>query len=192
MDGVPPGDFHLPQSPETVRATNQEIAQRIASAIGPGSGRLRRPGSSVGCVLVLAGIAAFAVGCFLPFYAFGATPSDETMSLWEASVTQRHSLLARIGGALTLFGGPVVLAALAVSAIRGSTSWSRPALLAAAAVWTLSWIGTISNDSPVFPGGHESGFWLIAVGVFSVALGALLVLVEAVRATREPASRADA
>jgi hypothetical protein len=126
------------------------------------------------------------VGCFLPFYVFGATTSDGTLSLWEVSVIQRHPLLAQIDGALALFGGPAVVVALAVGAIRRPTSWSRPALLAAASVWTLSRVGTVTND--VFPGGHETGFWVVAAGVLVIALGALLLWLDAARATRGRAS----
>jgi|1186.fasta_scaffold717686_1 hypothetical protein len=138
MSASPPsGELRRAQDPDVVRAHERDVANDIASARGPGGrdGRSLVAGPAArGSMLILLGTLVFAVGCLLPFYAFGFTAPDGTMSLWDVSVMVRHSLLAQIGGALALFGGPAVVVGLAMSAIRGGTRGSRPALLAAASV----------------------------------------------------------
>ena len=88
-------------------------------------------------------------------------------------VVDRNTLLATVGGLLYLFAGPGIVLALAVTVLRRGTSWLRPALVAAAGVWTLTRSGSFMNDG--IPGGHEIGFWLMVVGVPLALVGALKV-----------------
>ena len=67
-----------------------------------------------------------------------------------------------MGGFLLLFGGPVVLAWIAIAAVRGSR-WTRPALAAATVVWSLTWIGVLLGVSRLALGvARDVGWWVLS------------------------------
>ena len=171
---VPPGRVPS-QDPEAIEAHEAHVAEDVASARGrrvPGVRNARWRPPRLGPVLVLVGIAVFIVGCFLPYYHLAlVSPGDDTATLFDLIVAQRHALLAEVGGLLYLFGGAAVVVGSAVAMIRCGCSWSRPALFAAVGAWTAQWVGSLTTDA--IPGGRGAGLWVTALDV-ALVLGATL------------------
>jgi hypothetical protein len=137
----------------------------------------RRESGSAGYVIVLLGVVVFVVGCFLPFWelASGMRPLNYNVSYFRLVIPERWGVAASVGGFLLLFGGPVVLAWIAIAGIRGSR-WTRPALAAATVVWSLTWIGVLLGVSRLALGvARDVGWFLLLLGIGVVATGTILI-----------------
>ena len=132
-----------------------------------------QPASPVGPAIVLAGAAGFVVACFLPFYEFGAlTPQGATISLYRLNVNglANGSFASQVGGFISLFAGVAIIASIAILLLRRRPrTRTLPALVAAVAVWSLWWFGTLPRLIGVSVS-RGVGYWgvLLAVGVVTV------------------------
>ena len=101
--------------------------------------------SLVGPAIILAGAAAFVVACFLPFYEFrGLPPQEATISFYRLNVNafSNGSFASQVGGFIALFAGVAIIASIAILLLRKRPrTRTLPALVAAAAVWSLWWFG---------------------------------------------------
>jgi hypothetical protein len=168
---------HLKEVDEDL--SHDQEADRIAK------GSSMRPRWEVGYVVVLIGVAGFIVSCFLPYLSFGVTRS---MSHYQLVVRAGFSqtFVQSIGGFLNLFGGPGIVAWIALAGIRyrgHASRWTPFALIAAAAVWSVTWIGIFLSQSG-FLGSYRLGFWTTLVNLAVVIVGTIVVWVFARRATQ--------
>jgi hypothetical protein len=141
-----------------------------------------RPG---GYLVVLLGAVAFVGSCFLPYYDPGTLPmGSPTWSLFRTMTFSRHSALGQAGGYLTLFAGVATVAWIAGAGLLGHRRWAPPALLAAAIVWSLTWIGSLLS-LPGFLGPVRFGYWFLLLSIGVVLVGAVGVWLSGRTAARE-------
>jgi hypothetical protein len=132
-----------------------------------------RPASPVGPAIVLAGAAGFVVACFLPFYELrGLPPQGATISFYRLNVNglANGSFASQVGGFTSLFAGVAIIASIAILLLRRRPrTRTLPALVAAVAVWSLWWFGTLPRLIGVSVS-RGVGYWgvLLAVGVVSI------------------------
>jgi hypothetical protein len=150
----------------------------------------RRGSGSVGYVIVLLGVIAFVVGCFLPFWNIpsGMLPHTYNPSYFRLVVVEGAEVATSVGGFLLLFGGPAALSWIAIAGIRGSR-WTRPAVAAATVVWSLTWIGMLLGISRFGPLTVDRGvgWWVLLLGVAVVVIGTAVIWIS----DRRDEARAD-
>jgi len=151
----------------------------------------------VGYAIVLVGVAAFVLSCFLPYTTFDAlVPADSssspTFSYYRlVTTTPDGGTLQYVGGLLFLFGGAATVAWVSLAGIRHGHHERRrtPAILVAVTVaWSLSWIGLLVQASGFY--GDEVGFWSMLLSAGVVIVGTIVVWVSARHATQEADSPA--
>jgi hypothetical protein len=153
---------------------------------------------AVGYVIVLVGVAAFVLSCFLPYATFDAFLGSEgrsssTFSYYRLVTTTppNGGTVQYVGGLLFLFGGATTVAWVALAGLRHGHHERRrtPSILVAVTVaWSLSWIGLLVNSSGFF--GDEVGLWSMLVSVGAVLVGTIVVWVSGRHATQEADSAA--
>ena len=158
-----------------------------------------RGSSTPGYLLVLVGVAAFILSCFLPYTTFDAFLGPEgrsspTFSYYRLVTTTppNGGTLQYVGGLLFLFGGATTVAWVALAGLRRGHHERRrtPSILVAVTVaWSLSWIGLLVNSSG-FYGDAEVGLWSMLVSVGAVLVGTIAVWVSGRHATQEADSAA--
>ena len=156
-----------------------------------------RPSSGsgvVGYVIVLVGVAAFVLGCFLPYRgfwgpersSFGPTPS------FYRVVTMGLGTLQYVGGLLFLFGGAATVAWVALAGLRHGEHEPRrtPSILVAVTMaWSSAWIGVLVSQSRGVAGVvYRVGYWSMLVSVGVVIVGTIVVWVSARYTAHEPSS----
>ena len=118
-----------------------------------------------GQAVILAGVATFLVGSFLPFYRI--EPTNETLSF----ASQMLSGLSDgpewvLGGILMLFAATAVLVVTAAIGLGElARASAAPPLVGAATTWSLTWVGVLLRSSRVpghrrllrDVGGHRDG-----------------------------------
>ena len=140
----------------------------------------RRGSRSAGYAIVLVGVIAFIVGCFLPYW--GVTePLSASLSLYRLYNTDDIGATQSVGGLLILFGGVTTLAWIAIAGIRGSR-WTRPALAGVTVAWSLTWIGTLLAQSSIPNLSRGAGWWVILLGVAVVVIGTAVIWISDRRA----------
>jgi hypothetical protein len=128
----------------------------------------------VGPAIVLAGAAGFVIACFLPFYELrGLPPQGATISFYRVNVTgvPNASFASQVGGFIALFAGVAIIASIAILLLRRRPrTRTLPALVAAVAVWSLWWFGTLPRLTGVSGVSRGVGYWgvLLAVGVVTI------------------------
>jgi hypothetical protein len=132
-----------------------------------------RGSSTLGYVIVLIGVAAFVLSCFLPY-----TQLLEQLSIsyYRLATMSRGGTLQYVGGLLFLFGGTATVAWVALAGLRHGQHERRrtPSILLAVTVaWSLSWIGILVSVSGGF--GYEVGYWSMLVSVAVVIVGTVVV-----------------
>jgi hypothetical protein len=157
-------------------------------------GLFNRPTGAASIVLEhLLGVIAFVVGCFLPFWelGLGLRPLNYNTSYFRMVVVEGGDAAGNVGGFLLLFGGPVVLAWIAIAGLRGSRS-TGPALAAATVVWSLTWIGVLLGVSRLgnYTLGRDVGWWVLLLGVVVVVIGTIVTWISDRRA-EAPAQQVD-
>jgi hypothetical protein len=135
------------------------------SPLGPG--RVRRPRTAA-FALVLAGVAVFLVGSFLPYVRFEARVFSP--SLYEMQ-TMRHSGLGWVGAVLLMFTGALALAVVAILGIRRSRTSTASAMLGISIVWVLQEIGFLLGANGLWPT-KAAGYWAQVLAVVIVIAGA--------------------
>jgi hypothetical protein len=140
----------------------------------------RRGSRSAGYVIVVLGVMAFVVGCFLPYWDLpsGMRPLNYNTSYFRLIFGVGAGVAANVGGFLLLFGGPAALAWIAIAGIHGSW-WTRPALSAATVVWSLTWIGVLLGVSRLaVDDARRVGWWVLLLGVGVVVIGTILIWIS--------------
>jgi hypothetical protein len=137
----------------------------------------RRGPGSIGYVVVLLGVVAFVVGCFLPYMSSrGSGAGSVSLSrLYTLSLGGRGTSL---GGVLVLFAGTATVGWIAIMGLRGSEDWTRRALAAVVVAWSLTWFGALLNHSQ-FGAPRVAGYWVILLSVLVVLIGTILVWMPA-------------
>ena len=122
--------------------------------------------------MILAGVATFLIGSFLPFYPL--EPTSETLSF----ASQMLSGLSDepqwvVGGSLMLFAATALVVVTAAIGL-GERAWANaaPTLVGAATTWSLTWVGALlrSTGLPV-----AVGYFVMWVGVAVVIVGTVIV-----------------
>jgi hypothetical protein len=142
----------------------------------------------VGYLIVLVGVAAFVLSCFLPYTQFF---NQVSISYYRLATASRGGTLEYVGGLLLLFGGTATVAWVALAGLRHGQHERRQTpsiLLAVTVTWSLSWIGILVSVSGRF--GHEVGYWSMLVSVGVVIVGTTFVWVSGRRTAHEPDSGA--
>lgn len=135
-------------------------------------GHQRGPTRS-GQAVVLVGVATFLVGSFLPFYELG---TNETVSLARQMISSWPSGGAGWvpGGILLLFAATAVVVVTAgIGLGERARGTAAPALVGAAATWSLIWAGWLLRSSS--SGSFAVGYFVAWVGVVVVIVGTLIV-----------------
>lgn len=150
---------------------------------------MSEPGSEdgrprIGYVIVLLGTVGFAVSCFIPFLERPPLLDPvfpERTLYWQYVGAQPSGYLAeQVGGFLSLFGGVATITLISVLGLRGgSQRWTPVALAAAALIWLFTWTGDLLNFSGLAPEAVEAGYWAVLASVVVVAVGTIIVIVEA-------------
>jgi hypothetical protein len=142
----------------------------------------------VGCLIVLVGVAAFVLSCFVPYTQFF---DQVSISYYRLATASRGGTLEYVGGLLLMFGGTATVAWVALAGLRHGQHerWRTPSILLAVTVaWSLSWIGVLLSLSGPFE--HEVGYWSMLVSVGVVIVGSVVAWVSGRRTAHEPGSGA--
>jgi hypothetical protein len=124
-------------------------------------------------------------GGFLPFSRF-VTPDDVELSFVRLITIGRDSWSGVVGASLYFFAGLVVLAVTAIVGLLGPRPRTAPPLVAAAAVWSLTWIGVLLQSSDFAPAPRLIGYWIMLIGILVVVAGTILVWFAERRASPPP------
>jgi len=141
----------------------------------------------VGYLIVLVGVAAFVLSCFLPYTQFF---DQVSISYYRLATASRGGTFEYVGGLLLLFGGTATVAWVALAGLRHGQHERRQTpsiLLAVTVAWSLSWIGVLLSLSGLFE--HEVGYWSMLVSVGVVIVGSVVAWGSG-RRTHEPDSGA--
>jgi len=137
----------------------------------------------VGYLVVLIGVVAFVLSCFLPYRGFWGSEGSlfgPTPSFYRV-VTTGLGTLQSVGGLLFLFGGAATVAWVALAGLRHGQHERRrtPSILVAVTVaWSSAWIGVLVSQSGVSGVVYRVGYWTMLVSVGVVVVGTLLVWVS--------------
>jgi hypothetical protein len=109
----------------------------------PMDGHQRRGSNLGGYLVVLVGAVGFVVRCFLPYLGGESLlPMGGSVSLYRLTSFGNDGL-ERLGGLLYLFAGAATVGVIALAGIGRPREWTRYALVAGTAAWTLTWIGIL-------------------------------------------------
>jgi hypothetical protein len=142
-------------------------------------GHHRMASHSGGYLVVLVGVVAFVVSCFLPYLGGeNLLPMNGSVSLYRLiSSGLGNDGFERMGGVLYLFGGAATVGLISLAGIGRPREWTRYALMAGTAAWTLTWIGVLINQAGFGP--HEVGYWSLFASMGVVIAGTIVVWVSA-------------
>ena len=137
-----------------------------------------RGSGTLGYVVVVIGVAAFVLSCFLPYVSAGS----RSFSFYRLviDVTEKTAVAA-VGGFVSLFAGAGVVAWIALAGVRDtrhSRRWLPFALVASTAAWSLTWIGALLNQAE-FIEGHRVGYWSLLASLGVAVVGAIVVWLAA-------------
>jgi hypothetical protein len=148
----------------------------------------RRRGSQIGGYLfVLVGAVGFVVSCFLPYLGGESLiPMDESVSVSLYRLISSglpSDGFERLGDVLYLFAGAATVGVISLAGIGWPRDWTRYALVAATAAWTLTWIGILISQAGFGP--HEVGYWSLFASMGVAIVGTIIVWVSALSKARE-------
>jgi hypothetical protein len=141
----------------------------------------------VGYGVVLVGVVGFVAGCFLPYFDPdypGAPVPIRGVSIFQLQTVARSGV-EYIGAILNLFAGVATFGSLALLGALRHAAWTTVALVAASAVWSLTWIGSLVGVMGTFEGFEGTGYWVMLASVGGVIVGAIIVLVSSRKRARE-------
>jgi hypothetical protein len=143
-----------------------------------------------GTTVIIIAAAGFLVGCFLPYYRLAASaPANVNVSLYrvETLVADTGStFVPRIGGLISLFGGVIIVAWLAILGLANDSDWTFGALAGATAVWSIAWIAALLRATG-FGITPQIGWWLLLVCASVALVGAILVAASSRSRLQSPA-----
>jgi hypothetical protein len=142
-----------------------------------------------GQLVVLAGVAVFLVGAFLPLHHL--QQPGGSLSLVRQMTSGPFDIAGAwiVGGVVLVFGTSAVVAALAVLGLAGREQGSpAAALVGATIVWSLTWVSGLLRSSG-FPVG--AGYYVMWAGVAVVAVGTLMVVLSMRRASERVTERSS-
>jgi hypothetical protein len=138
--------------------------------------------SIVGYLVVLLGVAGWAVSCFLPLYRAPGIDDAKTALYRQWA---RGSIGMKLDGLLLLFGGVMAVGVISILCLRSTRSWLRGALTGAVIVWSLTSTGFLIT--PVKEIGQFTasgwflgiGYWCLLASLVCVVVGTAVALVSA-------------
>jgi hypothetical protein len=149
-------------------------------------GQIARP-SVAGYLVVLVGVAGWAVGCFLPLY---HVPQLDDAGLTLYRQISFGSIWTKVGGVLYLFGGISAIGVVSILGVIGIRAWTRFLLAGAVLAWFLVSIGVLISIGGSIGGFNPGaslgvGYWCCWVSVVCVVVGTVMVVVSTSREDAE-------
>ena len=95
--------------------------------------------------------------------------------------------MERVGAILNLFAGAATVVCLSLYGIITYRPWTAVALVAASAVWTLTWVGSLVGSIGTFEDFEGIGYWIMLASVGMGFIGTVVVFVSS-RGSRNPIS----
>jgi hypothetical protein len=139
----------------------------------------RRQTRRRGATVIVIAAAGFLMGCFLPYYRLPASASaNVNVSLYRLQTVvsdTASTFLPRIGGVISLFGGVIVVAWLAILGLVNDSDWTFGALAGATAIWSIEWIAALLRTTGLATT-PQIGYWLVLVSASVGLVGAILVV----------------
>lgn len=140
---------------------------------------------SLGYLVVLLGVAGWAVSCFRPLYRITEAQTVRTTLVRQVSF---GSVGTRIGGIVYLFGGITAIGVFALVGVRARQRWNVFVLAGAVVAWSLVSIGVLITIGAAASGFNLGsvlgvGYWGLWVSVICVVAGTV-ILVVSLQATR--------
>lgn len=128
--------------------------------------------------VVLIAVGAFAAGIFLPFVSVHVPQGMVgTTTLYRQLIGGRSGLVEGIGGYLFLFGGAVTVGTVSIIGIRlRDRRWVAPALAAAVAAWSLTWVGLLLDYLGLGGYSFRVGYWCILGSLVLAVIGAVMAV----------------
>ena len=137
-----------------------------------------------GYILVLLGV-AFVVSCFLPFYGGTVLGAGRSISLYDSVGLPGSSTVEELAARLYLFAGAGIVGVIAFLGIVRHRTWTPHALVAAVAVWTLTWLAVLVSQWGLFQ--HEVGYWTALASLGVAVVGTTVVWGSTRSRERRPA-----
>jgi hypothetical protein len=139
--------------------------------------------SVAGYLVVLVGVAGWAVGCFLPLY---HVPELDDARLTLFRQVSFGSFGARVGGILYLFGGISAMGVISILGVLRVRSWTGVLLAGAVTTWFLVSIGVLISIGSNLGGftidaSLGIGYWCCWASVIVVVAGTVIVWFAASR-----------
>jgi hypothetical protein len=143
--------------------------------------------SVAGYLVVLVGVAGWAVGCFLPLFHFPQLGDSGITLYGQISI---GSIWIKVGGVLYLFGGISAIGVISILGVLRIRAWTRFLLAGAMLAWFLVSIGVLisigGSIAGFNPGGSLGvGYWCCWASIVVVVTGTILVLVSTRREDAE-------
>jgi hypothetical protein len=138
-----------------------------------------------GYALVLLGVVGFVVSCFLPFYGGTVLGASGSISLYDSVRLPGSSTVEALAARLYLFAGTGIVGVIAFLGIVRHRTWTPHALVAAVAVWTLTWLGVLVSQWGFLQ--HEVGYWAALASLGVAIVGTTVVWVSSRSPERQPA-----
>ena len=148
------------------------------------------PSHPAGYLIVLLGVVAFVVSCFLPFYGEPILRAGDDVSLYRLVVDPPIGG-GKVGGVLYLFAGAATVGVVSLIGLGRAAAWTPYALVAGVAAWALTWLGILLNQAELAQ--HEVGYWTAYASLGLTVVGTIVVWVTSrSRARQEPAPAVSA
>ena len=135
---------------------------------------------SIGYLVVLLGVAGWAVSCFRPLYRITDLQTVRTTLVRQVSF---GSVGARLGGILYLFGGIIAIGVFALVGVRVRQRWNVAVLAGAVVAWSLASIGVLITIGAAASGFNLGsvlgvGYWGLWVSVICVVAGTVILVLS--------------
>ena len=126
-----------------------------------------------GSCVVLIGLLAFGIGCFIPAVQFVGLDGAHKLSFYRLLFSSTGGTVSNVATFLIAFSGALVVAmASVIGTLRRCRPWVPPVLAATVTIWSLTWIGLLLIDQYK----HLAGYWLI-VGSLAVGVAGAVMAV---------------
>ena len=135
---------------------------------------------SIGYLVVLLGVAGWAVSCFRPLYRITEFQTVRISLVKQVSI---GSVGTRLGGILYLFGGIITIGVFALVGVRVRHRWNVAVLAGAVVAWSLVSIGVLITLGAAASGFNLGsvlgvGYWGLWVSVICVVAGTVILVVS--------------
>jgi len=133
---------------------------------------------SIGYMVVLLGVAAWAVSCFRPLYRITEAQTVRTTLFRQVSF---GSFGTKLGGIVYLFGGIAAIGVFALVGVRVRQRWNVVVLAGAVVAWSLVSIGVLITLGAAASGFSLRsvlgvGYWGLWVSVTCVVAGTVILV----------------